>query len=1630
MAKILPKGKKVTGTKKKDKIVHTGKAVWKTALTVNAGAGNDLINFKKSKYKNKIYGEAGNDTIYGGKKNDKIYGGKGNDKIYTGKGTNTVYLNKGDGKDTLYHQGSKTTIQINKANAADKTSWVKQGNDLIMTYTRKGVKASKSEVVTIKDYFNEDGTIKSDAIWLKNKQNKKLSEIFAQQGLSLKAVANKIAGSYLSDVINGTAANETITAGAGNDTINAGAGVDKIYAGAGNDYVDGGAGNDIIYGEVGVNTLKGGEGNDSITGGTGNDEIYGGAGNDYIDLALGGTNTVYGEAGTDRIINIKGNSVVDGGADDDTIVATSGNNTLKGGEGNDSITGGTGDDNIYGGIGNDTINAGAGNNNIYFNKNDGTDTILKGAGTDTLVFSEETDLSNLTFEYNGNDLNITAGGTTAILEDFTSGHSAKYIKAGNQTIEIPTNYISGNDTTVNGTAGDDLIIGTKAEGAQYIYAGSGNDVIFASSNGTTDNYIYAEEGNNIIYSSSNVSTYDYITGGTGNDTIYNADGIYNNIDLKAGGDNVVHLGTRGYYGSRIYLGAGNDTIYLSPDSTNSSNAVSITITSSDVQNGGHDTIYWGGAAYTNKQHEMISFNGIDSNNIIFTRAEGSDDLVLIYGTGNDVTFVDYFKEGNEDFGRSICYDASGIGWTYFNSDYSGNLVENNLKTLVSGVVGTTGNDYIIGTVNAETIVADEGNDIINPGGGNDTIYLYLGHNVVLAGEGNKLIEGSASAGSIINLGSGNNRVILGSGADKVNSGSGSNTIELYSSSDQGNDIYKYGGGNDTIHFQHDDLSNLSVDLRGSDIVITRGMNGALENRKTFTITNLYDLESGVTIKDKDNDTSTLLNLNLITGNSTLTSGQTITTGAGYDEIYTGLGNDIINAGTGNNTIYLTLADDENINTYNYTNGANDTFCLPEEMTDFSQVAFQKSGNDLIVGYNNNISKNTVVIKNYYVGTNSATMGSSLSFKAKNGDNYTTQTLAQLISSKGITEPITGTSGNDNSLGSSSATTNQHISGLAGNDTLYGGSCNDYLNGNAGNDVLNGGTGNDTYEIDAADWGYDFDKINDGGGTDILKINTSQDNIHLLFDVTLDKEGGQVLMDGNNARYTTGTALYIYSDSNYNLGNVLAGQPYKGVEIVNYFAYQDTGKIENIKVKSGNDWIDAFNPNLIGIMGQTIANWLNETGHSSTQDNNFTAEEKVQLKSLYNPISGGDYKLDGTENSDIIIGTKAEGIQYIYAGSGNDVIFASSNGTTDNYIYAEEGNNVIYSSSNTATDDNIIGGTGNDTIYGADGVLLDIDLKAGGDNVVHLGTRNYWGNDIYLGGGNDTIYLSPDSTGSSNAVSIIITSSDVQNGGHDTIYWGGAAYNNKQHEMICFNNTKNEDIFFTRAAGSDDLVVRYGNDNDVTFVDYFKEGNEDFGRSICYDASGINWTYFNSDYYPGNLVEAYLKTFLTANSGTVTGTAESDYLKADSAGETVTLQGGDGNDIYSAGAGVTIINDSSGNDTLYLKANKADATILLMVDNQGNFVDIEGDPYVDQIMVHNAGSDNVYIRGYNTIEKIKTADGYYTTSALLEELKTDVVNWLLEKGFTSTVDINMTTNDLNTLFTTYFSGNKYWQSSAS
>ena len=164
---------------------------------------------------------------------------------------------------------------------------------------------------------------------------------------------------------------------------------------------------------------------------------------------------------------------------------------------------------------------------------------------------------------------------------------------------------------------------------------------------------------------------------------------------------------------------------------------------------------------------------------------------------------------------------------------------------------------------------------------------------------------------------------------------------------------------------------------------------------------------------------------------------------------------------------------------------------------------------MIIGYNGSTSDNTLTIMNYSDG-----IASNISFQAADE----TKTIAQLITDNGLVETIYGTPNGD-TINKSSSSSEVRIYGMGGNDTLTGSSHNDYLNGGAGSDSIIGGAGNDTYEIASDDWGDGQDTITDTAGTDILKINTTTNNINFFFDVTQNN-----IVSNGKVGYTTGNDL--------------------------------------------------------------------------------------------------------------------------------------------------------------------------------------------------------------------------------------------------------------------------------------------------------------------------------------------------------------------------------------------------------------------------------------------------------------------------------------------------------------------------
>ncbi|MDB2376348.1 hypothetical protein N9X00_08630 [Gammaproteobacteria bacterium] len=258
----------------------------------------------------------------------------------------------------------------------------------------------------------------------------------------------------------GSALANAITTGDGADTIVSGAGADDIDSGDDGGSITSGAGNDTIDSGDGVDTITLGDGDDLVnTSGAGADVIDGGAGNDTVTTAGAGADSITGGTGNDDLSGGADNDTILGGAGNDTLNGDAGNDSIVGGDGNDTITDGSGDDVVTGGdgvdtitisSGNDNVDAGAGNDILSISGLSGADTITGGDGTDTLTIT-----------------NSSAGTLTP---SFTSIEAVVVNTSTNFALNLTnatdkTSLKSYNISSTSSTAADDVTLTAIASGS-------------------------------------------------------------------------------------------------------------------------------------------------------------------------------------------------------------------------------------------------------------------------------------------------------------------------------------------------------------------------------------------------------------------------------------------------------------------------------------------------------------------------------------------------------------------------------------------------------------------------------------------------------------------------------------------------------------------------------------------------------------------------------------------------------------------------------------------------------------------------------------------------------------------------------------------------------------------------------------------------------------------------------------------------------------------------------------------------------------------------------------------------------------------------------------------------------------
>jgi Ca2+-binding RTX toxin-like protein len=558
--------------------------------------------------------------------------------------------------------------------------------------------------------------------------------------------------------------------------------------------------------------------------------------------------------------------------------------------------------------------------------------------------------------------------------------------------------------------------------------------------------------------------------------------------------------------------------------------------------------------------------------------------------------------------------------------------------------GTPGNGIMrLSSVSSSETVhfADPtGTVIINTGGGDDSVTIlaidsgFTAAIEIQSGSGNDTINAAAAATALtLNGDAGNDTITGGSGNDTLSGGDDDDQLQGGS----GNDSLAGGSGTDTI------LESGDVDF----VIDASTLTGVGNDQ-------FSDIEQAILT---GGDSANTIDASLFTGSVTVNAGagnDTITGSDNDDQLFGNDDNDSIVGGQGNDVVNGGADDDE------VFGGADDDVVLGGGGNDTLKG---ETGNDDIRGQ----SGDDVITGGRGNDTIDGGDGSDNLIESGNVD-FTLTDVSLLgvgtdqLANLETAELAGGFSGN--LFDASAFSGNTILRGLAGADTLVGGSGNDILIGYSGRDRLFGNDGNDTLLGSA---GSDY--LDGGDGNDRLR---GQGGSHdELFggagDDKLDGGAGNDSLNGDDGLDT------LRGESGNDLLNGGAGDDSLlggiGSDIINGDDGQDT-----LVGESGDDLLNggAGDDSLLGNDGADTLDG---------GDDNDTLVGGNDDDQLFGQ-SGND-GLDGGAGNDIVNG-----------GAGNDAMFGGS------------GNDSMYGGSG---DDLVIGMSGADIVKGQSG----FDILAGG-----------------------------------------------------------------------------------------------------------------------------------------------------------------------------------------------------------------------------------------------------------------------------------------------------------------------------
>ena len=1279
----------------------------------------------------------------------------------------------------------------------------------------------------------------------------------------------------------------------------------------------------------------------------GKDKIVGTSGADNIvvnvdRIANASSLLVNGVAGTSAGHLIKIAARVEGGAGNDTIRGGDLGNDLIGGDGNDTLVGGKLDDWLMGDAGNDRLFAGAVTNTSFAD----TDTAAVNAA---LAARSNGDML---FGGAGDDLLYGSAGSDWI----RGGDGVDLIRGG-----AGGDIIDGGAGNDRGTNGEARLLG-GAGSDQYVFGyGDGQDVIFdesdpASAPGGTGDSIH----DRVVNMDFNGAARNWVGGGN-----YEVDGSIR------GGEDAISFGANISLADIILRRSGTEAA--------PGNDLIIQLTYLDTATGVRsptgDSLLIKDWFESTRRVEWLRFaNGEDlriGELVSFTVGTGAADIILgtssadfLYGgDGNDTMF----GLNGDDFG----FGAAG-------NDFVSGDADNDLVAGGTGddvVIGGAGNDTVFGDANNDRLVGGTGSDIMAGGEGNDDIVTGAGGDIIRyqRGDGRDTLmddlvdnwelvyqNGSYVNGYVLDPSAGR---VTKNGVTYFDNGQWTGTFDY---DDVARTLRRHLGavggalaannGTDYLEFGVGiDIQDLILRRNGNDLQIgITGLSGDAADFESIgdriTVRDWYltgnSIENFVFAATGTQPVSGMSMLGLGTeGADTLTgtAGADWITGSGGDDTITGDASiDVLSGNGGNDTIRGDAGSD---------------------------VLYGGSGDDILEGG---------VEGDILVGGSGMDMAS-----------YAT-------ASTGSVRAYLGASfGNTRDADRDQYTDLEGLEGTAGADRLGGDAFANVLRGLAGNDTLMGGTGDDIYEFNSSngqdtiiDAPLQINEIVSSNGT----FNSAQYTATWVYIGTLPTANGTrpcyrltITRNGTGEEvyrsrdtidftYTSGTTRTIPPTSSWvataNQWSAAAGvQRLNGTSlVVQEILGTGNGGIDEIEFNANVSFSDLIIARTNGGADLQITygsgHYLTITG----QNNPDRAIEYVSLRDgQYAELTrlvlvgetataDGDFvvgdaaadTLDGLAGNDVISGGLAndtlrggEGDDVLEGGAGNDTLDGGNDSISSGAPAGEKigfyGDTIRYARSSGAVvvdlqNRTVTGGAGTDVIVASANGFSSIENVSGseafndtlrGDARVNV-LSGLAGNDTLEGRAGDDVLIG--------------------GVGNDTLRGGDGEDNLSGDEGTDLLYGGNQDDLLAGGDGDDTLEGEAGVDmlSGGAGIDILRGGTED-------------------DTLGGDLGDDQL--FGDAGADSLAGGEGND-----------TLSGGDGDDVLEGEWGNDTQNGDAGADTFIFGANTGIDTVT---DTAGANVLRFDDVSSEQLWITRSGNDlRVGVIGGTSIV---TVVGYYAAS---------------------------------------------------